>query len=243
VLYVLLPAYNEATALGRLLPRVRKVVEEHRLDARVVVVDDGSADGTSDVVASHGSEVVRHARNMGLAAALRTGFGHLAGQLQPDDIVVTMDADDSHVPGLIPRMIQRIDEGFDVVIASRFRPGARVLGVPAIRRFLSVLGVVVYRVLVPIPGVRDYTCGYRAYRGSLLMQALDLWGDSFVSETGFTATADILLKLQRLEGVLMTELPFVLRYDRKPGASKMRVGANVLASFSLALRRARGRLD
>jgi dolichol-phosphate mannosyltransferase len=243
VLHLLLPAYNEAPALSRLLPRVRAVVEAHRMNAHVVIVDDGSADGTAEVASSYGVEVVRHERNLGLAAALRTGFAHLAREVQPDDVVVTMDADDSHVPGLIPRMIQRIDEGFDVVIASRFRPGARVLGVPAIRRLLSVLGVAVYRVLAPIAGVRDYTCGYRAYRASVLKQAVDRWGDGFVSETGFTATADVLLKLRHIDGVLMTELPFVLRYDRKPGASKMRVGANVRASVRLALRRARGRLD
>jgi dolichol-phosphate mannosyltransferase len=243
VVYLLLPAFNEATALGRLLPRVHQVVADHGLDVRVVVVDDGSVDGTSEVAASNGADVVRHACNMGLAAALRTGFGYLGGRLQPNDVVVTMDADDSHEPDLMPRMIRRLDDGFDVVIASRFRPGARVLGVPATRRVLSVFGVLAYRLLLPIPGVRDYTCGFRAYRGSTLKHALDRWGDAFISETGFAAMADILLKLRRLDGVLMTEVPLVLRYDRKPGASKMRVGANVLASLRLALRRARGRLD
>lgn len=243
MLHLLLPAFNEETALGRLLPRVREVNEEHGLDARVVVVDDGSSDRTAEVASSLGAEVIRHARNLGLAAALRTGFEHLARRTSPDGVVITMDADDSHEPGQIPAIIGRVDEGFDVVIASRFRPGAQVLGVPAARRILSVFGVLVYRVLVPIRGVRDYTCGFRAYRAAILKLAIERFGDAFITEPGFAATADILLKLRRLDGVRMAEVPLVLRYDRKPGASKMRVGANVVASIRLAVRRARGRLD
>jgi dolichol-phosphate mannosyltransferase len=154
-----------------------------------------------------------------------------------------MDADNTHNPHLIPRMIQRIDEGYDVVIASRYCPGALVVGVPRLRQLLSDMGSWVYQLLVPIGGVRDYTCGYRAYRAAILQAAFDRWGDQFISETGFAAMPDILLKLRCLDHLLATELPFVLRYDRKPGASKMHVGSNILASLRLAIRRARGRLN
>jgi dolichol-phosphate mannosyltransferase len=158
-------------------------------------------------------------------------------------VIVTMDADDTHNPGLIPRMIQRIDEGFDVVVASRFRAGAYTVGVPFVRRLLSHVGSWVYRILVPVRGLRDYTCGYRAYRAGVLQVAVERWGSSFISEAGFAAMPDILLKLRLLDNVLMTELPFILRYDRKPGASKMRVASNVAASLWLAVRRAFGRVD
>ena len=165
MLYILLPAYNEEQALAALLPRIRQVMQQHRLTARVIIVDDGSADRTAEVARSCGAdEVLTHPKNMGLAAGLRTGLSHIVSVAQPDDIIVAMDADNTHNPGLVPRMVQRIDEGFDVVIASRYQPGARVVGVPATRRFLSDLGGWVYRALTPIPGVRDYTCGYRAYR-------------------------------------------------------------------------------
>jgi len=244
MLYILLPAYNEERALPVLLPRIQQVMQQHQLTAQIVVVDDGSVDCTAEIARTCGAdEVLRHPQNMGLAAAWRTGLSHIVHTAQPDDVIVTMDADNTHNPGLIPRMLQRIDEGFDVVIASRYRPGARVVGVPYIRRLLSDLGGWVYRLLTPIPGVRDYTCGYRAYRAAVIQAAIERWGDGFISETGFAATVDILLKLRCLDNVLMTELPFILRYDRKPGASKMRVGANILASLRLALRRAAGRLD
>lgn len=244
MLYVMLPAYNEEEALVPLLSRIRQVMEQHRLAGQIIVVDDGSTDQTAEIARMAGvDEVLHHPQNMGLAAALRTGLSYIAQIAQPDDIIVTMDADNTHNPGLIPRMIQRIDEGFDVVIASRFRPGARVVGVPPVRQFLSNMGGWVYRLLLPIRGVRDYTCGYRAYRAASLQVAFERWGDRFISETGFAAMADILLKLRLLDNILVTELPFILRYDRKPGVSKMRVGSNIIANLRLALWRAAKRLD
>jgi dolichol-phosphate mannosyltransferase len=244
MLYILLPAYNEEEALALLLPRIRQVMEQHQLAGQVIVVDDGSTDRTAETARAGGAdEVLPHAQNMGLAAGLRTGLNHAIQTAQPDDVIVTMDADNTHDPGLIPRMIQRIDEGFDIVIASRFRPGARVVGVSPTRRALSNLGGWVYRLLLPIRGVRDYTCGYRAYRVAVLQTAFARWGDRFISETGFAAMPDILLKLRLLDDILVTELPFILRYDRKSGASKMRVGSNITTSLMLALRRAAGRLD
>jgi dolichol-phosphate mannosyltransferase len=244
MLYVLLPAYNEEDALPLLLPSIRQVIERYRLAGQIIVVNDGSTDRTAEIARAVGvDEVLQHSQNMGLSAALRTGLSHAAQMAQSQDIVVTMDADNTHNPGLIPRMIQRVDEGFDIVVASRFRPGARVVGVPPLRQFLSSAGGWVYRLLLPIHGIRDYTCGYRAYRAAVLQTAFERWGDHFISETGFAAAADILLKLRLLDDVLMTELPLILRYDWKPSASKMQVGSNIIASLRLALRRATGRLD
>jgi dolichol-phosphate mannosyltransferase len=244
MIYVMLPAYNEEKALARLIPHIRRIFEDYRLAGHVVVVDDGSRDRTAEIAEQSGAQtVLRHPHNMGLAAGLHTGLSHIAALAAADDIIVTMDADDTHNPGLMPRMVQRIAEGFDVVIASRFQAGARVVGVPASRQWFSRLGGWIYRLLLPIPGVRDYTCGYRAYRAAVLQEAFHTWGDQFISETGFAAMPDILLKLRRLPNVLMTELPFILRYDLKPGESKMRVGSNIVKSLRLAVRRARGRLD
>ena len=84
------------------------------------------------------------------------------------------------------------------MIASRFRPGARSLGVPLYRRLLTRLGSWAFRIAFPTPNVRDFTSGYRAYRAGLLERAFETYGEEFVAESGFACTVDILLTLSPL---------------------------------------------
>jgi dolichol-phosphate mannosyltransferase len=84
--------------------------------------------------------------------------------------------------------------------------------------------------------VRDYSCGYRAYRASLLREAFARWDQDFISEPGFSCMVDILLKLDKL-GAICTEVPMILRYDRKPGKSKMNVRKTIWQTLSLLIRR------
>jgi dolichol-phosphate mannosyltransferase len=241
VIVVVLPAYNEAEALPPLLRRLETVSAGHFASAlRVVVVDDGSSDGTAEAArgaaASLDVRVVVHPQNRGLNEAIRTGLLAALEVASGDDIVVTMDADDTHAPGLISRMTMLVEEGNDVVIASRYAAGGRVRGVTRFRRVMSRGASLLFRVVYPVTGVRDYTCGYRAYRASLLKEAFTRWGDEFISAPGFSCMVDILLKLDRLDAVI-TEAPMVLRYDRKPGKSKMNVRRTVGQTLSLLFRR------
>jgi dolichol-phosphate mannosyltransferase len=244
VIVVVLPAYNEAEALPPLLRRLRSVSAGHFGSAlSVIVVDDGSSDGTAEAAraAADGLDVrvVAHPVNRGLNEAIRTGLLAALEQVGEDDIVVTMDADDTHAPGLISRMTMLVEEGNDVVVASRYAPGGRVLGVPLSRRILSRGASLLFRVVYPVAGVRDYTCGYRAYRAGLLKAAFARWGDEFISEPGFSCMVDILLKLSRMDAVV-TEAPLVLRYGRKPGKSKMNVRRTMAQTLSLLARRRLG---
>lgn len=241
---VVLPAYNEAEALPPLLESIAATLEAEGADYEIIVVDDGSADNTA-MVASQASfsypvRVVRHERNSGLAAALRTGLETAVAAAGPTDVVITLDADNTQPPGLMPRMLAMIAEGRDVVIASRFQPGAQVVGVPLYRNLLSQASLVLFKLALPIRGVRDYTCGYRAYRVEPLADAMFDYGDRFVSEQGFSCMVDVLLKL-RGRGLVMGEAPMILRYDQKPGASKMRVLRTVWQTLSLIVRRRMGR--
>ena len=130
-------------------------------------------------------------------------------------------------------------EGRDVVIASRYRPGARVIGLSLFRRFMSFAARTLFVCLFPVSGVRDYTCGYRAYRCQILRQAMKSYRDQFISEDGFSCMVDILIKLNR-QGAIFGEVPMILRYDLKHGASKMRVGRTIVDTLKLAAKR---RLD
>lgn len=243
--WVVLPAYNEVRTLPSLLEAIDESMFEAGLAYRVIVVDDGSDDGTSEVAEEAAQRLPlvleRHPRNLGLGMTLRDGLLAAARLADPKDLVVTMDADNSHSPELILRMVRLAREGHDVVIASRYRPGSRVRGVPFLRRALSYWGSWLLRILFPIPGVRDFTCGYRAYRAALLQRVIETDGEAFFDPEGFQCMVDILLKLRRNPDLIFGEVPFVLRYDLKEGASKMNVGRTLRNTLVLILRRRFGR--
>lgn len=240
VLTIVLPIFNEEPNLGPLLERIDASMRNDAIPYRIVAVDDGSTDGSGRLIESFQSrvplEAVRHPVNQGLGAAIRSGLVEAVRLAGPNEVIVTMDADESHTPAVIARMLELIESGYDVVIASRFQPGSGCEGVPLHRRFLGRAASIVFRVLFPTPGVRDFTCGYRAYRVSALRRAADKYGDSLFEYDGFQCMVDLLLKL-RGAGSRFAEVPIVLRYDLKQGQSKMRVFRTAARTLQLAIRR------
>lgn len=234
-LAVVLPALDEAGALPGLL---RRLLAAGGPGLAVIVVDDGSRDGTAGVASSFRPQlprlkVVQHGRNRGLGAALVTGWRAALEGLPDDGIIATMDADGTHDPALLPQLVDLVRGGADVAIASRFAPGGGEVGLSLPRRVFSLGARVVLSTLRPVPGVRDYTCGYRAYRGGLLRRALEVHGPAgLVSSSGFACTAEVLLKLAAL-GARCAEAPMVLHYEQKAGRSKMRVGRTLLGYVQL----------
>jgi len=239
-LSVVLPAFNEAAGLDRLLDRISASLTEAGANYEIIVVDDGSDDGTASI-AAHAStrmpiHLIRHSVNMGYGAAMRTGM--LAASRRAE-FVLTMDADDSHDPALIPSMLDRLEDGYDIVIASRFQPGGREVGVPFHRKLLSHGASRVFKIAVPIAGVRDYTCGYRALRTHVVRRMVAEYGeDHFIEHLGFTCGLELLLKASR-NGARIGEVPLVLRYDRKRSASKMQILPTVRTYVGMLLAQGR----
>ncbi len=242
--FVVLPAYNEAANIGNLLGHIEEAMEEAEISFTVIVVNDGSKDSTVRVVEQHSAgmrvTLKHHATNLGLGATIRDGLFEAAAVAGPNDIIVTMDADDTHTPGLILRMVRMISEGFDVVIASRYQAGSRTVGVPLARRSLSLGASWLFRLVFPIQGVRDFTSGFRAYRAAAIQGAIAEYGKGFVDQDGFQCMVDILLKLRRMP-LIIGEVPFILRYDFKEGGTKMNVHKTVLNTMRLMIRRKLGR--
>lgn len=240
MVWVVLPAYNEAASLPPLLEGLAALPRS--LVWRAVLVDDGSHDGTGDVARAGATrlpiDVVVHEQNRGLAAALRTGLEYACARAAPDDVIVTMDADNTHDPAQIPQMLQAIAGGTDLVVASRYVRGARQVGVPIHRVLLSAGVGWLLRVRFGLPGVRDYSCWYRAYRASLLQRALGRYGARLIEASGFDVMAEVLIKLAPLRP-RVAEVPLLLRYDRKPGPSKMPTMRTVLGYLRLLWSRRR----
>ena len=237
---IFLPAYNEERDIVSLLLRIREEMEgQHLVPYRVLVVNDGSTDGTLAVLngctESLPLEILDHGVNKGLGQAMLTGLRRAAELLQEGDILLTMDADNTHNPALIGAMERKIAAGADVVIASRYEQGGEEVGLSELRSFLSRGASGLLKLFFPIHGGKDYTCGYRAYRARAIQQAFEVYGDRFVEERGFTCMAEILIKLRAL-GAHVTEVPLVLRYDLKTGQSKMKVVRTILRYFVLITR-------
>jgi dolichol-phosphate mannosyltransferase len=234
--FLVLPAYNEEGNLALVLEDCARATGRR---LRTIVVDDGSTDGTNLIARNWAArmplELIVHAVNEGLGKTMHDGLKRAAELADPDDVIVTMDADNTQPASLIPQMLDAVEAGSDLVIASRFRPGARVIGLGMFRRGLTIASSILYRSIRPIPGVRDYSCGFRAYRGSLMQKAFTVYDGRFITETGFTCMAEILVKLGALAPSIQ-EVPMILRYDRKKGASKMPVARTVQRSLNLLLR-------
>ena len=238
-IYIILPAYNEEQSLPKLLDRINFIFFDSGLNLKVLVVNDGSTDNTLDVVNQSIEklevpiEIIDLQPNRGLAGAIKEGLFEGVNRCESDeDIIIVMDADNTHTPGLLMRMVRMITEGHDIVIASRYKSGARVVGLSRFRKMLSFGASILFRTLVGIEGVKDYTCGYRAYRSKILRQAFDQYKDKFIQQSGFGCMIEILLRVKKFDPI-MGEVPLVLRYDYKEGESKMKIWKTTSQTLSL----------
>jgi len=238
--WIVLPAYNEEESLPVLLDSLIKELEYLQKPFSILVVNDGSKDKTGAIIDDYASRApvipIHHPQNRGLSQTLRTGFFEVVQRSRPEDVVITMDADNTQPATLVRRMVDLVASGKDVVIASRYRRGSRVMGVPFHRQVLSIGSAVLFRLLFPISGVRDYTCGYRAYRAKVLHDLIREKGRDFTEERGFSCMVDVLLVI-RNSNLTFTEVPMVLRYDLKPGETKMKVASTTLDTLKLLLRK------
>ncbi|MBN2569768.1 MAG: glycosyltransferase family 2 protein [Deltaproteobacteria bacterium] len=239
-IFIILPCYNEEKSLQPLLSKVVTMKERTGHPIHIVAVNDGSKDFTEAVLRQWSVQVpmtiINHKINRGLGETSRDGFETAAELANPDDVIVRMDADNTHEPDYIPSMVEKIERGYDVVIASRFQKGGGMEGVNAYRTFISLCANLFMKCMFPIKGVREYSCGFRAYRAEIIQVAIRIYGNEFVAlkGLGFTCTLEKLVKLRHL-GCRMTEVPFILKYNQKSGGSKMLTSVTTLGYLTLAL--------
>jgi dolichol-phosphate mannosyltransferase len=213
---VLVPTYNEIESLGPLLARVRSAVP----DADVLVIDDGSPDGTGELAdaaaaADPAVTVLHRTAKDGLGRAYLAGFAH--ARRRGYDFVVEIDADGSHDPADLPAMIALARGGADLVIGSRWVPGGAVRNWPALRQAISRGGNLYARIALR-SGIRDITAGYRVFRTS----ALEWLDSTSVSSQGYCFQVEMAWRIER-EGLTVVEHPITF-VERASGESKMHTG-------------------
>lgn len=225
MIFVALAAYNEENNIGALLDGIKRIADIHKISMCVVVVNDGSKDRTAEVVESRkpGLSINLITQpNAGFLKALERALRKTLEIASDNDICVTMDADNTHPAEIITKLVAGIDSGLDVVIASRFQAGGKMIGVPFHRVLMSEGAKVVMKLLVPIRNVRDYSTACRAYRVGVLREAFAAYPETLLEGRGFSGMAGFLIRLSQITD-RMGEIPFVLRYDLKKGASSMNV--------------------
>ena len=209
---VIVPTYNERDNLEPLLARLHPVVPS----AHVLVVDDGSPDGTGQIAdrlaaADERVFVLHRQEKAGLGAAYIAGFGW--AREHGYDVVVEMDADGSHAPEQLPRLLSALEDA-DLVLGSRWVAGGAVVSWPKLRELLSRGGNAYTRILLRLP-LRDATGGYRAYRRCVL-DSLPLAG---VASHGYCFQVDLAWQTWKA-GYTVVEVPITF-VERVLGESKM----------------------
>lgn len=208
----IIPTYNEIESLPITLGRLREANPE----VDVLVVDDGSPDGTGAWADERSAadakvHVLHRAEKNGLGGAYLAGFAW--GLEQGFDVLVEMDADGSHQPEQLPRLLDAI-HGADLVIGSRRVPGGKMVNWPAHRKLISLCGSLYPRIMLGLD-LTDITAGYRAYRAQVLRE-MDL---DAVQSKGYGFQVDMTFRTARL-GKRIVEVPITF-VEREFGESKM----------------------
>jgi len=211
---IVLPTYCEAENVENLINEI----QELKLDLTISMIDDSSPDGTADIARKlqnrYGNiHLISRPEKLGLGTAITTGFRHILKLRKVPDYIVTMDADYSHNPQDIPRLLDAARKGYDLVIGSRYYQGGKVNGWSLRRRLISRLANVIAAVTVG-GRLHDCTSGFRCYSRHYVKDVLQ----NLHSQTYEIQIETI--RQARLKGFAVKEIPITF-VDRKRGKSKL----------------------
>ena len=236
MLYILLPAYNEEKNIFKILEKIKKIKKKIS-PFKIILIDDCSKDNTKKLIKKKYNFALiykRHKKNKGLSLTLETGFKLISNKAKKNDIVVTLDSDNTHPVEKIVEMTQKISDSCDVVIASRFQKGSKVRGVSFFRNLMSLGAKLLFKIFYSYKNLNDYTCNFRAYKFYLIKNLLK--DNNFFKNEDFNIAAKIIIFLiTKYNFIRIKEIPFDLGYDLKIGKSKMNITKTILLTFKLIL--------
>lgn len=213
---VIIPTYNEKDNIDKIIPEISDIFIRNSIKGKIFIVDDNSPDGTGQIADKLSKKypvlVIHRTKNRGYGASTIEGFKTALNK--NFDIIITMDCDFSHNPEIIPKLIENIKKGDQLVIGSRRIPGGKIIGWNAWRHFCSFGATNFSKIMLGIKA-KDITSGYRAYDSKFLIkipfQDIKSNGYSFLEE---------LLYLAQKNKLKISEVPIIF-VDRKYGKSKL----------------------
>lgn len=235
MLRILFCVFNEEENLKSFLPEL-----DHSLcvlggDFEMVVCIDGSDDGSLEVISGFDSDLIRILpikNERGLGLAYKRLFLDSVESLGGDDLIISLDADNTHNPRQIIEMVEHFKKNsLDLLIASRFCHSAIMEKFPLHRKFISKSTSLLLQSLFGVRKINgdkllDYTSGYRVYKARIIKDLFAKLGDDFIFEPEFTYTCEFAIKLAKIGGRI-DELPISYDYGKKVGKSKLRIMRNL----------------
>jgi dolichol-phosphate mannosyltransferase len=235
-LYCLIPVFNEADNVSNLLVSFRDLLEKLAdYSLEFVILDDGSQDASADGFASADDlpiTILKHPTNLGPGAAFATGFSYLANRLRDEDWVVTMEGDNTSCHELVVQMLQRTQEGYDVVLASPYLYGGAIVNTEFYRTFLSYGANIFIKELIELRGILTMSSFFRLYRGTAILRLQTVYGAGIIERRGFECMIELLMKIVNLK-MPLSEVAMVLDTSKRKGKSKMNVVRTIFNVLAL----------
>ncbi len=241
-LFLLIPVLNEAGNIPRLMEALKSLSTKlkNKFDLYILLVDDGSRDNTSQLAKQSAVEsglqldVLRHETNQGPGKAFATGFCQLASSLEDNDLVLTMEGDNTSRLELVEQMLVRLREGFEVVFASPYMYGGKIVNTSAYRIFLSSVANLFIKELLGIHGILTVSSFFRLYRAPALKKLQAAYGPEIVERSGFECMVEMTMKMVNLQ-ITISEVPMVLDTHARVGKSRMKIAKTIRGYLNLWL--------
>jgi dolichol-phosphate mannosyltransferase len=237
-LYVIIPVFNESANVSQLCRTLNNLGNKLEKDFsfQCIIVDDGSRDDTVDQFISgdlhYLADILRHEFNRGPGAAFSTAFAHLSGKIGDEDWLLTMEGDNTSQIDLLRRMIAFCKQGVDVILASPYAPGGKMIHVAWHRLFLSHTANMLARWILGLGRIHTISSFCRLHNGRIIKKLQQKYGVSIVDSMGFEWAVEMLAKLVKMNARII-EVPMQLDFSARKGKPKMRIVRTIRGYFRL----------
>lgn len=223
----IIPVYNEEGSIKSVLENILNLQQKGVNILKIIAIDDGSTDRTPFILNEYKEKypfikILTHTSNTGIEEVFRNGLKEAIKYANDDDIIILLEGDNTNDHNAIPDMIERVNAGATLVVASRFTKGGSFKGFPFFRRLISRAGNLLLKWAFKIDGVTDYTIFLRAYKGKILHKVLEKYKENLFETDGFVVNTELLVKSAEFADKI-SEVPHYYNYTRKVNYSKFRV--------------------
>lgn len=242
-LFLIFPFFNEEPNLTTFLAEIEKFSVSHpEYKVRILAVDDGSIDGGGDILRGQSGklsiELIENGCNLGPGRSFAAAFSRLSGRLEPGDLVATMEADNTSGLEILSRMLVRIREGYDSVLASPYTYGGGFPEVSIFRVIISHSANSLVKIFFKLRGINTFSCFFRLYRGDAIRRLQKEFGEGVIESPGFECMVELLYKMVLLRFAI-SEVEFKVDWSRRRGKSKMKILRTIKGYLRTILARSR----